>query len=307
MRIIFLGTPDFAVASLQALVENNFEVVAVVTAPDRPAGRGLQMQESAVKKYALQKQIPVLQPLKLKDPTFIDTLKAFKPDIQVVVAFRMLPEQVWNLPPMGTINVHASLLPAYRGAAPINWAIIHGEHTTGVTTFKLQHAIDTGDILLQSTVAISETETAGSLHDKLMHCGAVLLVQTLHSLQKGILQPKAQITNNQAPHAPKIHTETCKIDWNRPCRDVYNHIRGLSPYPAAFTQWHGKLLKILQAKPIIADHHHTPGEVECDYKKSLAFYTQDGYLLIEELQMEGKKRMKTEDFLKGYRPPKTVL
>src|SRR6478672_9896688 len=231
IRIVFMGTPDFAVASLKALLDEKFDVAAVVTAPDKPAGRGLQLQMSAVKRFALERGLKVLQPVKLKSPEFLEQLKEINPELQVVVAFRMLPEIIWNLPPMGTINVHGSLLPKYRGAAPINWAIINGEKETGVTMFKLKHEIDTGNILLQEPIPISENETAGELHDVMMNVGAQLLVKTVNGLVAGNLQetPQPQIAN--APHAPKIFTEQCKIIWQQDIRSIHNIIRGLSPFP----------------------------------------------------------------------------
>lgn len=299
MRIIFLGTPDFAVASLNAMVEHGYNVVAVVTAPDKPAGRGMKLQQSAVKKYAVEKNIPILQPEKLKAPEFLAELKNYQADVQVVVAFRMLPEAVWNMPPQGTINVHASLLPNYRGAAPINWAIINGEKQTGVTTFKLQHAIDTGDILLQSITPIDENETAGSLHDKLMHDGANLLLKTIQQVIDGSLIATPQELNEEAKHAPKIFTETCAIHWNQSCEQVYNLIRGLSPYPAAFTSVQDKKMKLFVCEKEILSHTLTPGEYICDNKSSLKFACKDGFIIVHELQLEGKTRMKTADFLRG--------
>src|SRR6476469_7825863 len=229
LRIVFMGTPEFAVASLDALVQGGFNVVGVITAPDKPAGRGLQLQQSAVKKYAVEKGLPVLQPEKLKNPQFLEQLKSLQADLQVVVAFRMLPEVVWNMPPLGTINVHGSLLPQYRGAAPINWAIINGEGETGVTTFKLKHEIDTGAILLQEKISIGETETAGELHDHMKVVGAHLLVRTLQELSSGTLQEVPQQNeelNEAQKHAPKIFTETCKIDWTKSTNEIYNLIRG---------------------------------------------------------------------------------
>lgn len=299
LRIIFLGTPDFAVASLRALVENNFNVVAAVTAPDKPAGRGLNLQQSPVKTYALEQELPVLQPEKLKDPAFLEQLKDYRADLQVVVAFRMLPEQVWNMPPLGTINVHASLLPQYRGAAPINWAIINGETETGVTTFQLQHAIDTGHILLQSRVPITEIDTAGSLHDKLMLEGAALLVKTIHGLQDKSLTAIPQENTGEIKHAPKIYTATCLVNWAQGVDEVYNHIRGLSPYPGAFTYLHEKTLKLFSCSKLKQDCPEKPGTLLSDNKSFLHFACTDGYLVVHELQLEGKKRMKTADFLRG--------
>ena len=299
MKIIFLGTPDFAVASLQALIEHGMQVVAVVTAPDKPAGRGMKLQQSAVKKYAVEKNIPVLQPEKLKSPEFLDELRSYHADVQVVVAFRMLPEVVWNMPPLGTINVHASLLPNYRGAAPINWAIINGEKETGVTTFKLQHEIDTGHILLQSTVGITEQDTAGTLHDKLMTAGAALIVDTLHQLEKDHVAEKPQVVLDEHKHAPKLFTETCLIDWNHTTEHVYNLIRGLSPYPAAFTIVKDKKMKLFLCSKIIDAHQLQPGTLLSDNKHSIRFACTDGFIEVNELQLEGKTRMKTDDFLRG--------
>ena len=265
MKIIFLGTPDFAVASLSALVDAGYNIVAVITAPDKHAKRGMQLQQSAVKQYAVSKNIPVLQPEKLKAPAFLEELKSLQADLQIVVAFRMLPEVVWNMPPLGTINVHASLLPQYRGAAPINWAIIHGEKETGVTTFKLRQEIDTGDILLQQKIAIEEEDTAGILHDKLMHAGAKLLLQTIQQLQENKLEAKAQSLLNDTKHAPKIFTETCNINWNDTVENCYNFIRGLSPYPAAFTTLQEKKIKIFACKKIVETHTLPCGTYNTDH------------------------------------------
>ncbi|WP_458926401.1 methionyl-tRNA formyltransferase [Flavitalea antarctica] len=301
MRIVFMGTPDFAVASLEALVNAGFEIAGVVTAPDKPAGRGLKLTESAVKTYAVSQGIPVLQPEKLKSPDFLDSLTRLKADIQVVVAFRMLPELVWNMPPLGTINVHGSLLPKYRGAAPINWAVINGEKETGVTTFKLQHAIDTGNILLQEKMTIGEHETAGEIHDRMKMLGAGLLVKTLKGIADNTITESPQPTAENVPHAPKIFTETCRIDWNNDMNSVYNLIRGLSPYPGAFTMLDGKTLKIFRAKKEAGNHKQQPGELQTDEKSYLKFATPDGLILVEELQLEGKKKMSTGEFLRGYR------
>ena len=328
LRIVFMGTPEFAVASLDALVKAGFNIVVVVTAPDKPAGRGMKLTESAVKKYALEHGLKILQPVKLKDPSFVDELKALKADIQVVVAFRMLPEVVWNMPPMGTINVHGSLLPQYRGAAPINWAVINGEKETGVTTFKLQHEIDTGNILLQQSVAIGEDETAGEVHDRMKETGAELLLQTIDGLLNGTIEEKTQqhssrpngsagraLTAHRSPlitghlplttpplrHAPKIFTETCRIDWNKPVEEIYNLIRGLSPFPAAFTLLNGKTLKIFRAKKNTTAPLIPPGQHESDGNFFLRYAGKDGYIEIQELQLEGRKRMPVEAFLRGYK------
>ena len=300
-----MGTPEFAVSSLDALVSAGHNVVGVITAPDKPAGRGLKLNESAVKQYAKERGLHILQPEKLKNPQFLEELKTLKVDLQVVVAFRMLPEVVWNMPSLGTINLHASLLPQYRGAAPINWAIINGEKETGVTTFKLQHEIDTGNILMQESILIGENETAGELHDKMKSIGASVLLKTVNGLANGELKevPQSTIVTNPSDikHAPKIFTETAKIDWMAPLDRIYNLIRGLSPYPAAFTYMDGKLLKIYRAKKEKGHPTLTPGEIETDKKSYLKFAGSDGYINVEELQMEGKKRMDIVDFLRGYR------
>jgi methionyl-tRNA formyltransferase len=301
MRIVFLGTPDFAVASLKALIEHKFEVVAVVTAPDKPAGRGMQLQQSAVKAYALSQGLPLLQPEKLKSPDFIEELKKYKADVHVVVAFRMLPEVVWNMPPFGTINVHASLLPNYRGAAPINWAIINGEKETGVTTFRLKHEIDTGNILLQQKTIIEPNDNAGSLHDKLMKLGANLLVDTLRQLDAGTLIERMQETTSECKHAPKIYTATCEIDWQQSGQTISNQIRGLSPYPTAFTFLREKKLKIYAAEFVQIQPDIPVGEWKSDGKNSLMVAAVDGFIAIKELQLEGKKRMNVADFLRGFK------
>ncbi|WP_248277056.1 methionyl-tRNA formyltransferase [Chitinophaga sp. Ak27] len=303
LRIVFMGTPDFAVASLDILVQNGFNIVGVVTAPDKPAGRGLQLHESAVKQYAVSKGLPVLQPEKLKSPDFIAALRDLKADLQVVVAFRMLPEMVWNMPPEGTINVHASLLPNYRGAAPINWAIINGEKESGVTTFKLQHEIDTGDILFSDTVAIREDETAGELHDALMHTGATLLLKTVQAIAADNIAgtPQAHIPAAAIKHAPKIFKDTCQINWQQPLNSIYNLVRGLSPYPAAWTVFQGKNLKIYKAHKEHTIPSKSPGAFETDQKTYVKIAAPDGYLYLDEIQLEGKKKMDIEAFLRGYR------
>jgi methionyl-tRNA formyltransferase len=308
-EIIFMGTPEFAVASLNALVDAGYNIVGVVTAPDKPAGRGMKLQESAVKKYAIEKGLRILQPEKLKNPQFLEELKSLNADLQIVVAFRMLPEVVWDMPPMGTINVHGSLLPQYRGAAPINWAIINGEKETGVTTFKLKHEIDTGDILLQERIPIDENETAGELHDKMKEVGAQLLVKTVEGLMNGVLKetPQQNIEHqtlnieHSLKHAPKIFTETCKIDWNKPAEEVHNLIRGLSPFPGAFSYLNGKTLKIYRSEKDHRQPSSEPGTFETDKKTFLKFACTDGFINVKELQLEGKKKMMLEDFLRGYR------
>jgi methionyl-tRNA formyltransferase len=304
LRIVFMGTPEFAVASLGALVEAGCNVVGVITAPDKPAGRGMKLTESAVKKYAVEKGLNLLQPDKLKNVEFLEELKALKADLQVVVAFRMLPEVVWNMPPMGTINLHGSLLPQYRGAAPINWAIINGETETGVTTFKLQHEIDTGNILLQEKISIGENETAGELHDEMKVIGAQLLVKTIEGIACGSLseQPQSSVNHHQSTplkHAPKIYTETCNIDWNRTTAEVHNLIRGLSPFPGAISKLNGKILKIYKSKKELSAVHHQPGEIVTDNKMHLKFTCTDGYISVTEMQAEGKKKMLVEEYLRG--------
>jgi methionyl-tRNA formyltransferase len=309
-----MGTPEFAVASLDAILRAGYTVVGVVTAPDKPAGRGMQLTGSAIKKYARAKELNILQPEKLKNPAFLEELRSLRADLQIVVAFRMLPEIVWNMPPMGTVNLHGSLLPQYRGAAPINWAVINGEKETGVTTFKLQHDIDTGNILLQESFPIGESETAGEVHDRMKGIGAALLVRTIDGLVAGTLVEKPQVDVSpvipgsppkidppQLKHAPRIFTETCRIDWNRPVTDIYNLIRGLSPFPAAFTHMDGKLLKIYHSEKEIATPSMAPGAYTTDKKSWLKFAAADGYIRVTELQLEGKKKMRIEDFLRGYR------
>jgi methionyl-tRNA formyltransferase len=316
MRIIFLGTPDFAVETLDRIMQDGYEIVGVVTVPDKPSGRGQQLTMSAVKKYALEKNLKILQPTNLKDPGFITQLKELKADLQVVVAFRMLPEVVWNMPPLGTYNLHASLLPKYRGAAPINWAIINGETETGITTFKLKHEIDTGNILLQQKVPITESETAGSLHDKLKIAGANLVIETLKVIEKSVLSAESlkfkQQDDSLASHAPKLSRETCRINWKRTNKEIYNLIRGLCPYPSAFTSvsLNGKeaSVKILAAKIYNGPGSDLPnGSLITDNKTYLRVVCGTGFLDILELQLEGRKRLDTEEFLRGYRFPGTTF
>ena len=314
LRIVFMGTPEFAVASLDALVKAGCTIVGVITTPDKAAGRGMQLQQSAVKKYAVEKGLHILQPEKLKNPEFLEQLRSLNADLQIVVAFRMLPEVVWNMPPMGSVNLHGSLLPQYRGAAPINWAVINGEKETGVTTFKLKHEIDTGDILLQQSFPICENETAGEVHDRMKEIGAELLVETVKRLADESLKetPQLQTSNfklilsvaeGQTPnlkHAPKLFTETCRIDFYKPVAEVHNLIRGLSPFPGAFTSFNGKTLKIYRTEKEPGITRSSPGNFETDKKTFLKFACTDGYVLVKELQLEGKKKMHTEDFLRGY-------
>ena len=307
MRIVFMGTPEFAVASLDALVKAGCNIVGVITAPDKPAGRGMKLTESAVKKYAVENNLTVLQPEKLKNPEFLAELKSLSADLQIVVAFRMLPEVVWNMPPMGSVNLHGSLLPQYRGAAPINWAVINGEKETGVTTFKLKHEIDTGDILLQESFPIGENETAGDVHDKMKEIGAAVLVKTVKSLADGSINEIPQDSKLRTPnsellkHAPKIHTDTCRINWSKPVEELFNMVRGLSPYPAAFTIMNEKMLKIYKAKKEFIIPTHIEGEYETDGKTFLKIACTNGYLHLLEIQLEGKKKMGIEEFLRGFR------
>lgn len=303
LRIVFMGTPEFAVASLDALVKAGCNIVGVITAPDKPAGRGMQLQQSAVKKYAVEHDLHVLQPEKLKNPDFLAELKSLQADLQIVVAFRMLPEVVWNMPPMGSVNLHGSLLPQYRGAAPINWAVINGEKETGVTTFKLKHEIDTGDILLQQSFPIGENDTAGEVHDKMKEIGAAVLVETVKGLAGGALKEQQQTINNKQQallHAPKIFTETCKIDFTKTVKEVHNLIRGLSPFPGAFTTLNGKMFKIYKSEKELTNTNIEQGVYKTDGKTFLKFACADGFILVKELQLEGKKKMMVEDFLRGY-------
>jgi methionyl-tRNA formyltransferase len=317
LRIVFMGTPEFAVASLEALVKAKCNIVGVITAPDKPAGRGMKMTESAVKKYAVRHHLKVLQPEKLKNLEFLEELRSLNADLQIVVAFRMLPESVWNMPPLGTINLHGSLLPQYRGAAPINWAVINGEKETGVTTFKLKHEIDTGNILIQESFPVDENETAGDVHDKMKEIGARVLVETVKGIADGTLEESPQsivdnplnaeidspLTTHNSPlkHAPKIFTETCNIDWRRSITEIYNLIRGLSPFPCAFTELGDKTIKIFRGEKELSLPTSKPGRWESDGKTYLKFAAKDGYILLKDIQLEGKKRMLIEDFLRGYR------
>lgn len=303
LRIVFFGTPDFAVASLKALQDAGANIVAVVTAPDKPAGRGMQLQESAVKQYAKSVALPVLQPVSMKAAEFVEELRALQADLQIVVAFRMMPEVVWNMPPMGTVNVHGSLLPHYRGAAPINHAIMNGDEVTGVTTFRLKHEIDTGNILLQQQVPILPEDNAGTMHDKLMVAGAELLVRTVRGLASGELTeiPQADIPANELRHAPKIFREHLVIDWTRPAVEIHNKIRGLSPYPAAATTLNGKNVKVYSSSYKLEPINNTPGSYDTDGSSYLRFAAADGWVYIMELQMEGKKRMGVVEFLRGFR------
>ncbi|MBV5311726.1 MAG: methionyl-tRNA formyltransferase [Prolixibacteraceae bacterium] len=305
-----MGTPDFAVESLKALVENGYHVVGVITAPDKPAGRGRQLSESAVKQYAIQQNLKVLQPEKLKNPEFISELESLKADLQIVVAFRMLPEVVWNMPPLGTFNLHGSLLPQYRGAAPLNWAVINGETETGVTTFLLSHEIDTGKIIFKEKIAIQENDTVGDIHDQLMVIGAKLVVKTVDALAEGKVQAidQDELIENQAniKHAPKIFKDDCRIDWTKDSESVRNLIRGLSPYPTAWTEFeHPDKGEILTAKIFAAIRDNSslpaaPGTLQTDGRKFIRIACPDGWLSVTDIQLSGKKRMKTDELLRGF-------
>ena len=300
MRIIFMGTPEFAVSSLDILVQNGHQIVAVVTSVDSYGGRGgKQLLESAVKKYAVAHDIPVLQPTNLKSPAFLETLRSFNADLQIVVAFRMLPEVVWNMPPLGTVNLHGSLLPKYRGAAPINHAIINGETETGVTSFKLKHEIDTGDVIMSRSINIEDTDDAGTLHDKLKDLGAQVVLETVNKIANGSVVFQMQ-SDDEATPAPKIFHETCKIDFDRPIADVYNFIRGLSPYPAAWCIIDQKEVKILQASKNNEDDYLKPGKIVSDDKRIVKIKCKDGYISILSLKPEGKRVMNITDFLNGH-------
>ena len=299
LRIVFMGTPEFAVASLDILVKNNYKIVGVITAPDKPAGRGKQLKESAIKKYALAHQLPLLQPEKLKNPEFIAELKALNADLQIVVAFRMLPEIVWSMPPLGTFNLHGSLLPQYRGAAPINWAIINGEKETGVSTFFLQQEIDTGNLIFQDKTTISDDDNAGSIHDKLMDLGAQLVLKTVRAIENKSVQGQKQSELGAEKIAPKIFKEDCEINWENDADKIQNFIRGLSPFPTAFTKLNGQQLKIFSSKICENELKLKQGEFKID--KSILVGTNTHPIELLEIQLEGKKRMLAKEFLLGYR------
>lgn len=303
MRIFFFGTPDFAVASLAALVENDFEVVGVVTAPDKPAGRGHKLQPSAVKSYALEQGLNILQPTNLKSDEFVSELRSLKADIQIVVAFRMLPEVVWNMPELGTYNVHGSLLPDYRGAAPINWAIINGEKTTGVTFFKLKHEIDTGSILNSKSTPIGEDETAGEVYSRLMHEGASLLLESLRIIQSESYTLKEQDLSSESKHAPKIFKDDCEINWNQSAENVHNFIRGMSPFPCAFTkvkiEEREEVWKVSRSKKTNRPSTSRNGFLQEGNQLFVA--CNDFWLEIIEIQTPGKRRLKVIEFLNGFK------
>ncbi|MEX0997390.1 MAG: methionyl-tRNA formyltransferase [Flavobacteriaceae bacterium] len=304
LRIVFFGTPDFAVATLKTLVENNKNVVGVITAPDKPAGRGRSLKQSAVKEYALTRNLKVLQPTNLKSEEFLNELSSLKPDLQIVVAFRMLPQSVWSLPKHGTFNLHASLLPQYRGAAPINWAIINGESKTGVTTFFIDDKIDTGEIIEQIEVPIAPTDNAGSLHDTLMVTGSELVLKTVNLIALGKVKTQKQQQSGPLKTAYKLHTENTKIDWNKPAEEIHNLVRGLSPYPSAWSYFiNGEeeiTVKIYKTTPEISSHNDKLGAV-ISSKKELKVAVKDGYIHIKEIQLPGKKKMDSVSLLNGFK------
>lgn len=307
-RIVYMGTPDFAVAPLEALLNAGCNVVGVITNPDKPAGRGQKIQESAVKKFALEKDLAILQPEKFRNELFLEQLRALKADLQVVVAFKMLPELVWDMPKYGTLNLHASLLPQYRGAAPINWAIINGDKETGVSTFLLQHAIDTGNILFQEKVSIGDNDNVEVIHDQLMNVGSQLVVKTVKAIEAGDYPqiPQESLSDQELKSAPKIFKEDCKIDWTKDINSIHNLIRGLSPYPASWTELlpkeEGKAigLKIFGTEKEVIQHSEPIGSISTDGKQYLKVAVDGGYVSIKTLQQAGKKRMKVEDFLRGF-------
>ena len=302
LKIVFMGTPEFAATTLEKLVDADYNVVGVITAPDRPAGRGRKLQESAVKKYSESKGLKVLQPTNLKNEQFLEELKSLNANLQIVVAFRMLPKAVWAMPEYGTFNLHASLLPQYRGAAPINWAIMNGETETGATTFFIDEKIDTGEIILQEKTSIAPNDNAGMLHDKLMHLGADLVIKTVKEIEQGTVSTKRQPMNVELKEAFKIHKEACQVNWSASPENIHNHIRGLSPYPAAWTTLiNGTdeiLVKIYDSEIEKAAHDQTIGHILAT-KKELKVAVKDGFINLLEVQLQGKKRMKTQDMLNG--------
>ncbi len=300
LKIVFYGTPEFAVPSLQILVENGWQVAGVVTAPDKPQGRGRKVNYSPIKEYALQAGLRILQPTNLKSAEFQNELQEINPDLQIIVAFRMLPESVWSCPKMGTFNLHASLLPAYRGAAPINWAIINGEKQTGLTTFFLQHEIDTGEVIYQEVEPISEDDDAGSLYERLMHKGGTLVLKTVEAIAEDRVESKPQVYTENLPKAPKIFKETCEIDWTKSAEEIYNFIRGLSPYPTAWTRVKDVVYKIYKASFEVVNQHNPPAYIETDNKNYIKIACKDGWVILEEIQMEGRKKMNVKEFLNGY-------
>lgn len=315
LRIVFMGTPEFAVATLDKLLTHGYHIVGVITAPDKPAGRGQKIQMSAVKEYALKKGLNILQPLNLKSDEFISSLRALKANLQIVVAFRMLPEIVWNMPELGTYNLHASLLPKYRGAAPINWCLINGDKQSGVTTFKLTHAIDTGSMLFQEPVTVTDDMNAGELHDLLMLTGSALMLKTVNAIRDafngGEQLQFIQQDDNEATHAPKIFKDTCRVNWSKSVKEVYNLIRGLSPYPAAYTEFKGNdgaviSMKLFKVK-IVDDPCKPAGTLITDNRSYIRISCEGGVLDIEELQLQGKRRMHIKEFLNGYEFPQPLV
>ena len=308
LRIVYMGTPDFAVEALRCLVEGGYNVVGVITMPDKPAGRGHKLQYSPVKQYALDHHLPLLQPVKLKDEEFLEQLRAWQADLQIVVAFRMLPQVVWSMPRFGTFNLHASLLPQYRGAAPINWAVINGETETGITTFFLQQAIDTGEVIQQVSIPIADTDNVGIVHDNLMMLGGKLVLETVDAIIDGTVKSTPQedmLLEGELRAAPKIFKDTCKIDWNQSTKKVYDFIRGLSPYPAAWTELRNingeaVVAKIFESEKQLEDHKLNPGTIVTDNKKYLKIATADGFVNVLSLQLPGKKRLKVDELLRGY-------
>ena len=309
LRIVYMGTPDFAVETLRLLVENKYNVVAVVTMPDKPAGRGHKIQFSPVKQYALSVGLPILQPVNLKDEAFIEELRSYQAHLQIVVAFRMLPQIVWDMPPMGTFNLHASLLPQYRGAAPLNWAIMNGDKETGITTFFLTHEIDTGRVIQRRSIEIADTDNVGIIHDKLMMMGAEMVCETVDNIiaDKVVAIPQEELmTDEPLRPAPKIFKDTCHLDFSRTVEELYNHVRGLSPYPAAWCEFVSPTgetigVKIFEASRHTCNHNLTPGTIVTDGKKNIESACEDGYLQILSLQLAGKKRLSAEELLRGFR------
>jgi methionyl-tRNA formyltransferase len=304
-----MGTPEFAVASLDILLRNNYNIVGVITVPDKPAGRGQQLQQSAVKKYALEKGLNILQPEKLKAEEFLNELRSLKADLQIVVAFRMLPEVVWNMPRLGTFNLHGSLLPQYRGAAPINWAVMNGDKETGVSTFFLQHEIDTGKIIFRERTIIDDDESAGEVHDRLMTIGASLVLKTVKAIEDNNYPQTDQsefiAKGEQEKHAPKIFKEDCRINWQKPMKEIHDHIRGLSPYPAAFTELISPddktySIKIFKTETERSDHRETIGSIQTDSKTYIKVAVKDGLINITDLQLPGKKRLAVSELLRGF-------
>ena len=301
MRIVFMGTPAFAVPSLEILLENGYDIVGVITATDKMGGRGnKKLLESDVKKYAVAKGLKVLQPKSLKNPEFVAELQALQADLQIVVAFRMLPKVVWGMPPLGTFNLHGSLLPKYRGAAPINWAVINGDKETGVTTFFLKQKVDTGNLLFQSSLPIGENDLVGEIHDKMMKVGAELLLKTVKAIETGDYEAQAQ-DESLVSHAPKIFHDTCQVNFNQPTEKVHNFVRGLSPYPTAWTILNDKKLKLFRTLKEVIEHNHEAGSFHSDNKNFIKIATADGYIQVLELQLQGRKRMKVKDFLNGFK------